>query len=109
MQPFVFDEDDVALQRKVNDLVDWGLMLATAAVIAIGLISIHSATYDGGSSIYFENQIKYAVFGLIASVSLFFLPERILTNLAYPAYGLGILLLALVLTPLGVEVNGQQC
>lgn len=106
MQPFVFDDEDVALQRRVNDLLDWGLLLATAGVLALGLISINSAT-DGSS--YFTNQVVYALIGLASAVTLFFIPERWVSDLAYPMYGLGILLLILVLTPLGVEVNGQQC
>ncbi|MDZ4745506.1 MAG: FtsW/RodA/SpoVE family cell cycle protein [bacterium] len=106
MQPFVFDDEDVALQRRVNDLLDWGLLLATAGVLALGLISINSAT-DGSS--YFTNQVYYALIGLASAMTLFFIPERVFSNLAYPLYIIGVLLLVVVLTPLGKEVNGQQC
>jgi len=106
MQPFVLDDEDVALQRRVNDLLDWGLLLATAGVLALGLISINSAT-DGSS--YFTNQVIYAVIGLASALTLFFIPERWISDLAYPMYMFGILLLIVVLTPLGKEVNGQQC
>lgn len=106
MQPFILDDEDVALQRRINDLLDWGLLLATAGVLALGLISINSAT-DGSS--YFTNQVVYAVIGLFSAISLFFIPERWISDLAYPMYAFGIVLLVIVLTPLGVEVNGQQC
>ncbi len=106
MQPFILDDEDVALQRRINDLLDWGLLLATAGVLALGLISINSAT-DGSS--YFTNQVIYAIIGLASAVTLFFIPERWVSDFAYPMYALGILLLVIVLTPLGKEVNGQQC
>jgi len=109
MQPFVLDDDDVALQRRVNDLVDWGLLLAAAGVVALGLISIFSATYDAGASTFFTKQVIYAVIGMTAGTALFFLPERWVSDLAYPMYAVGILMLIAVLTPLGKVVNGQRC
>lgn len=111
MQPtsFVFDADDVALQRRVNDLVDWGLLLSVIAVLGMGLISIYSATYDSGASAVFTKQLIYAGIGTLAGFTLFFLPERWISDLAYPLYGIGIAALVAVLTPLGHQVNGQQC
>lgn len=106
MQPFILDDEDVALQRRVNDLLDWGLLLATVGVLALGLISINSAT-DGSS--YFTNQVVYALIGLASAMTMFFLPERWISDLAYPLYALGVVLLVVVLTSLGKEVNGQQC
>lgn len=117
MATFLFDENDVALQRRVNDLVDWGLMLAVVGILAIGLISIYSATYPGfmatGSSamsITFKKQLIHAAVGLVAAITFFFLPERWIRDLAYPLYGVGILMLIAVLIPgIGKVVNGQQC
>lgn len=111
MSTFLFDDDDVALQRKVNDLLDWGLLLAVVGVLGLGLISIFSATStpDAGTSVYFRNQLLYAAIGIAAGFAAFFIPERFIHDAAYPIYGLGILLLVVVLTPLGHIVNGQQC
>lgn len=111
MQPnsFVFDSEDVALQRRVNDLVDWGLLLSVIAVLGMGLISIYSATYDSGASAVFTKQLIYGGVGVVVGFTLFFIPESWIQDLAYPLYGLGIVALVAVLTPLGHEVNGQQC
>lgn len=106
---FLFDEDDVALQRRVNDLLDWGLLLAVIGVLALGLISIYSATYETGASDVFKNQVYYAIIGCVAGITMFFIPERWMKDFAFIAYGIGIVALVAVLTPLGYEVNGQQC
>jgi len=111
-----FDDDDVALQRRVNDLVDWGLLLAVFGVLAIGLVSIYSATYPSfisgvsGPSSTFTRQVYYAAAGLICALTLFFIPERWIRDAAWPLYGVGILMLIAVLIPgIGKSVNGQQC
>ncbi|MBK6291973.1 MAG: FtsW/RodA/SpoVE family cell cycle protein [Ignavibacteria bacterium] len=109
LNSFMLDEDDVALQRRVNDLLDWGLLLAVAGVVAMGLISIYSAAYGMGSGTIFKRQLIFAGIGIAAASTFFFIPERWMSDLAYPMYGIGILLLLAVLTPLGHVVNGQRC
>ena len=111
MQPntFQFETEDLSLQRKMNDIIDWGLMLAVAAVIGMGLISIYSATFETSASTVFANQVIYAMVGIASAITMFFLPQRWISDLAYPAYAVGIVALVAVLTPLGHEVNGQQC
>jgi len=106
---FLFDEDDVALQRRVNDLLDWGMLLAVIGVLALGLISIYSATYESGASDVFRKQLIYAGIGCGVGFTFFFLPERWMKDVSFIAYGIGILGLVAVLSPLGYEVNGQQC
>ncbi|NQW29794.1 MAG: rod shape-determining protein RodA [Ignavibacteria bacterium] len=106
---FLFDEDDVALQKRVNDLLDWGLLLAVVGVLGMGLISIYSATYETGASSFFTRQLWYSVVGIVVAVGLFFVPERWMNQLSIPMYGVGIIMLVAVLTPLGHEVNGQRC
>ena len=46
MQPntFQFETEDLSLQRKMNDIVDWGLMLAVAAAM---LLRLPSQSGDG--------------------------------------------------------------
>ena len=105
----MLDEDDVALQRRVNDLLDWGLLLAVAGVLAMGLISIYSAAHGMGSDSIFKRQLFFAGIGIAAAGVFFFLPELWFRDLSYPLYGIGILILIAVLTPLGHVVNGQQC
>jgi rod shape determining protein RodA len=109
IKPFQLDEDDVAMQRRINDMLDWGLLLAVIGLLGIGLTSIYSAAYGLGSDAIFRRQILYAIVGIAGGVGMFFIPERWINDLAYPLYVIGILLLAAVLTPLGHVVNGQRC
>lgn len=106
--PFYFESEDVALKRRVNDLMDWGLLLAVVAVLGVGLISIYSSVATTDSTI-FRNQIIYAGIGLAFGFTVYFFPEHWFSSLAYPMYALGLLALASVLSPLGHEVNGQRC
>ena len=106
---FFLDEDDVEMQRRINDMLDWGLLLAVAGLLGIGLVSIYSAAYSLGSDSIFMRQVFYAIAGTVAAVVLFYVPERVISSLAYPAYAIGLLLLIAVLTPLGHKVHGQQC
>ncbi|CAN5565215.1 rod shape-determining protein RodA [soil metagenome] len=107
---FTFDEDDVALQRRVNDLLDWGMLLSVVGLLAMGLISIYSATFDAGTSVYFKKQLVYAGVGFVLALVCYFLPERWIRDFSYAMYGVGILMLIAVLIPgIGKVVNGQQC
>lgn len=106
--PFLFESEDVALRKRVNDLFDWGLLLAVVTVLGIGLISIYSSVATADATI-FRNQIIYAGIGITFGLTVFFFPEHWFSDLAYPMYGVGVLALAAVLTPLGHEVNGQRC
>jgi len=81
---FMLDEDDVALQRRVNDLLDWGLLLAVAGVLAMGLISIYSAAHGMGSDSIFKRQLFFAGIGIAAAGVFFFLPELWFRDLSYP-------------------------
>jgi len=110
LNTFTFDEDDVALQRRVNDLLDWGMLLTVVGLLAMGLISIYSATFDAGTSVYFKKQLVYAGVGFVLALVCYFLPERWIRDFSYTMYGVGILMLIAVLIPgIGKVVNGQQC
>jgi rod shape determining protein RodA len=105
---YYFESEDVALQRKVNDVLDWALLLAVVAVLGMGLISIYSSVSTADRGV-FLNQTLYAGLGIAAGCAVFFFPERWFSDLAIPLYILSLVALVLVLTPLGHEVNGQRC
>ncbi len=72
MQPntYRFETEDVTLQRQVNDVVDWGLLLAVVGLLGVGLISIYSATFKTSASVVFSNQLVYALLGMGAAIGL---------------------------------------
>ncbi len=86
---------------------DFRTLLVTVALVAIGLISIYSATYDAGAATFFSQQLVFAIGGLFAMVAISFVPERWITLSVYPLYALGLLLLVAVLV-IGSVINGQR-
>lgn len=89
---------------------DWMLFLTMGVLMAFGTISIWSAV--GLPSPASNNDgTKHLLFGIIGLGLMFFFATvdyRYLEAVVWPAYGLGILLLMAVQTPLGVTVGGAQ-
>lgn len=75
--------------------------------MAIGLISLYSATYDAGASSMFTSQMTFALLGVVVMLGVAFIPDRWVQVAAWPVYGLSILLL-LSLFVIGTEINGAK-
>lgn len=75
--------------------------------MAIGLISLYSATYDAGASSMFTSQMTFALLGVVVMFGVAFIPDRWVQVAAWPVYGLSILLL-LSLFVIGTEINGAK-
>lgn len=86
---------------------DFRTLLVTVALVAIGLISIYSATYEAGAATFFSQQLIFAIGGLFTMVAIAFIPERWITLSVYPLYALGLILLVAVLV-IGSVINGQR-
>jgi rod shape determining protein RodA len=95
-------------RRLARDL-DWPLLLATVALACIGVAFVDSAKATGaGFAPEATRQIVALVISLIAMVICLRIDYRKLAVLAPWAYGLGIVLLLLVFTPLGTEIGGNR-
>ena len=60
MKLFFFKRERSAnkdFKKKLTSYFDFGLLAIVAALIAVGLISIYSSTYDAGTSDFFYKQI----------------------------------------------------
>jgi len=96
---------------------DRGLMGIYLALMALGLFNLLSATslpsaggafeIFGNPSSYFKNQIYFTLFGLGLMLVITHIDYRIIERMAYPIYGLTILLLFLVLF-LGDQSSGSS-
>lgn len=91
-------------KRDLRDF-DWLTTFLTLAIAAFGVWQIHNALPSEG---YWSKQIIGLCIAVVAFLVIAFSDYRRIIELAPFFYGFGLLLLALVLTPLGVEVNGQQ-
>ena len=91
-------------KRDLRDF-DWLTTLLAVAIACFGIWQIRNAL---PSENYWSKQIIGLCIALVAFFVIAFSDYRRIIDAAPFFYGFGLLLLFLVLTPLGVEVNGQQ-
>lgn len=91
-------------KRDLRDF-DWLTTLLAIAISGFGVWQIYNAL---PSESYWTKQIFGIGISLVAFVVIAFSDFRRIIDLAPFFYAFGLFLLFLVLTPLGVEVNGQQ-
>lgn len=91
-------------KRDLKDF-DWLTTILAVAIACFGVWQIHNALPNEN---YWSKQIIGLGIALFAFFVIAFSDYRRIIEFAPFFYGFGLLLLALVLTPLGVEVNGQQ-
>lgn len=71
-----------------REYFDFKGFLVCLALVAIGLISIYSATYDAGAGAIFQRQITWSVVGLVALLIAALFPYKLLQRIALPVYAL---------------------
>lgn len=91
-------------KRDLRDF-DWLTSLLAVAIACFGIWQIHNAL---PSESYWTKQIIGLGIAVVAFLLVAFSDYRWIIDAAPYFYVFGLVLLALVLTPLGVEVNGQQ-
>lgn len=91
-------------RRYLTDF-DWPLLLMALLIAAFGVFEISSAEPTPG---IWRRQLIGIGIGLVMLFLLTMFDYRRIVNIAPYLYGIGVVLLALVLTPLGREVNGNQ-
>jgi rod shape determining protein RodA len=91
-------------KRDLRDF-DWLTALLAIAIASFGVWQIHNALPSEG---YWSKQIIGIVIALIAFVTVCLTDYRRIIDSAPIFYIVGLVLLLLVLTPLGVTVNGQK-
>jgi rod shape determining protein RodA len=91
-------------KRDLRDF-DWLTAILAIAIACFGIWQIHNALPDES---YWSKQIIGLCIALVAFLFVAFSDYRRIIDYAPIFYALGLLLLLLVLTPLGVEVNGQK-
>ncbi len=102
-------------RRKTEDKVDFPFLLLVLLLLAVGLLMLYSASYAQSqydtsyqiSTKYLQKQAICAVIGLGAMYLFSRIPAKLWYDLAWPLYGLSIVLLLSVLV-MGQEVNGAK-
>jgi rod shape determining protein RodA len=84
--------------------LDWSLLALTLLLSGSGLIAIYSIEVQHGTSAgYFGRQGIWTILGTFLFFTAFFVPRKVLHNVAYIAYGVGIFML---LIPLAIKGDG---
>jgi rod shape determining protein RodA len=88
---------------------DWGLLSLALGLAAFGVLEIWSVTAQSPKTAgYWQRQLFGIGIGLVVMFLATLYDYRRILNAAPYLYGVGVILLALVLTPLGKEVNGNR-
>lgn len=93
-------------QKGLLALVDWKPLMILAALMAIGMVNLWSASEGMGTPLY-QRQILWLVVGGGLGLLAFSIDYRHYEGLAYLLYGVGVVLLVVVLL-IGVEVKGAK-
>src|SRR5687767_13884191 len=91
-------------KRDFRDF-DWLTALLAVAIASFGVWQIHNALPDEG---YWSKQLIGILIALVAFLVVAFNDYRRIIEMAPIFYVIGLVLLFLVLTPLGVTVNNQK-
>ena len=98
------------IDRRLIQNFDWLLLSLTLALIGIGIINLYSATLqtEGGSAspIYLK-QLYWVGLGFFLMVLVLVFDYHLLLSIAYPMYGLSLVLLLAVLL-FGRSISGSQ-
>jgi rod shape determining protein RodA len=92
--------------RRFLARVDWALFLSVAALAAIGLANLYSATELTPHSSKFDNQLMWIAVGLGCFVIFTAVDYRTLHRLAW--FGLGAILLLVIAVRLSDPIKGSQ-
>ncbi|MBQ7341036.1 MAG: putative lipid II flippase FtsW [Oscillospiraceae bacterium] len=108
-------KEDRYRKKPVGERVDIPFLLLLLMLLTVGLVMLYSASsaqsmYDTGytdSTRYFLKQAICGVIGLVAMLVISRIPAEFWLRMAWPLYGISILLLLMVLI-FGQSVNGAR-
>ncbi len=95
------------MKTWLKEHIDFPILCIVCCLLAMGITSIFSATYDTGSQMYFQKQLTFMGVGFLLMILITVIPFRTLQLLSFPLYGLSILILVIVLMT-GKVVAGSR-
>lgn len=90
-----------------KEFFDYRAYLICLALVAIGLLSIYSATFDINNALNFHRQAMWAIIGFVVMTVTAFVPIRTIQRLSFPLFFATLVLLAIVLVA-GTTVKGSR-
>ncbi len=100
----------------VRSLPDYWLIGLVSALLALGTVSVYSASFVeafrtyGNPNYWLIRHLQWLLVGLAAMAAAALLPRRLVTRMAVPAYGISLILLIIPLTvpQLAPVINGAR-
>lgn len=102
------------MDRRILKYLDFTIIGVVVGLICIGLLMVYSTTRDnaaltqGHQFRLVERQLMAVIIGSVIGFFLLFADYRISDRMSQLLYGLNLIMLILVLTPLGTAKNGAQ-
>ncbi|MGE5583205.1 MAG: rod shape-determining protein RodA [Bacillota bacterium] len=99
--------------RHLKNL-DFTLLTVVGLLVAVGLTMVYSATHanfainQGKPFLFIQKQLVAVIIGIAGFILMLFFDYRISDRMSQLLYGINILLLLLVLSPLGTFKNGAR-
>ncbi len=106
--------DEKTELSKPGKFFDFTLLIIVLFLIAFGLVMVYStSSYSGlsdygNSAYYFKRQLFSTMFGLVVMLAATLIPYKIWYKLAVPIYIASIVSVLLILSPLGMTLNGAR-
>lgn len=97
----------IRIRQQVFQHIDMPLFWITFTIMAIGVLTVFSATYIGGHSSKASGQMINLLVAVIIMWVVARIPPHKLMNMALPLYVIGVVLLVLVFL-FGIKVNGAR-
>lgn len=98
-------------ERTIIRKIDYNLILVILALNFVGLINLYSATHgpnSKGVSSLFWSQVAFIIAGWMIYAAVTFLDYRFFLRLAYPLYGINLIMLFLVMIMGKVSLGAQR-
>ena len=108
---------NVRSKMKEEHFFDYSLLFVVLFLLGFGLVMVYSASsYDASTSKSFNYDAAYflkkqafaGILGIVVMFAVAFIPYRFWERFAFLGYGISVVLIFLVLTPLGIEANGAR-
>lgn len=85
------------------------LVFCVAGLLSLGLVMLYSSSMADHGSHFVKVQLIWSALGVLACVSAVFLDYRLFKRLAWPLFGVALILLVLVfVAPIGIHRNGAS-
>jgi rod shape determining protein RodA len=100
----------VIFRNKFFSTIDFKMILAVIFLVCFGLAAVYSVALGRGDNEYgnFKKQLFFLFLGLPLMMLVSFIDYRLWRKLSWWGYGLSLVLLVLVLTPLGSTIKGAR-